>query len=392
MPKKSLRPNELEDVLKDLAMSALIPSLYVHFPFCETKCHYCDFYSLGRERTRDGDASRFEKALKKEAKLHASRLAPELETIFFGGGTPSMTPADSMKRALEPLWKHTRVTPSTEWTMEANPSSVTKESLEEYRAFGVNRISMGVQAMRDDLLARLGRVHSREKAIQALDAIFSAGFDNVSVDLLCGVPGQTTRDLEEAMTRLSSFPITHLSCYLLTLPPHHRMYKELPLDDEQLEHLLFIDRFMRERGFEHYEISNFAKPGKRARHNLNYWKGHSYLALGPSAHGFDAGSSQRWKNVSSLHKYAELLDQDHSPIEWTETLTDEQKHLESWMLALRLDEGFPRDWLKSSLARGRAEVFQQQGLLEAHPDAPSKLRLTARGFALSDQVIQSLSN
>jgi oxygen-independent coproporphyrinogen-3 oxidase len=371
-------------------MAGEIPSLYVHFPFCETKCHYCDFYSLGRERTREGDATQFEQALKTEADLSGHRLAPELDTIFFGGGTPSMTPADSMKRALEPLWKSTRVTSETEWTMEANPSSVTTESLSEYRAFGVNRVSMGVQAMRDDLLLRLGRVHSREKAISALDSIFSAGIDNVSVDLLCGVPGQSLRDIEEAMTKLTSFPISHLSCYLLTLAPHHRMHKDLPDEDTQLSHLLFIDEFMKSRGFEHYEISNFAKPGKRARHNLGYWKGKSCLALGPSAHGFDSLNSRRWKNVSSLHKYAEMLKSGTAPIEWTEDLTAEQKDLERWMLALRLDEGFPRDWLMSSLQKGRAQGFLQKGLLEAHPEDSKNLRLTARGFALSDQIIQNL--
>jgi oxygen-independent coproporphyrinogen-3 oxidase len=366
-------------------------SLYVHFPFCETKCHYCDFYSLGRERTKDGDAPKFESALKIEAAMTAPLLAPELDTIFFGGGTPSMTPVDSMKRALEPLWKHTRVTPETEWTMEANPSSVTQQSLRDYREFGVNRVSMGVQAMRDDLLLRLGRVHSREKAIYALDAIFSAGIDNVSVDLLCGVPGQTLQDIEEAMTTLTRFPISHLSCYLLTLAPHHRMHSSLPNEEEQLSHLLFIDQFMGSQGFEHYEISNFAKPGKRARHNLNYWKGHSYLALGPSAHGYDATTGKRWKNVSSLHKYAEILARNERPLEWTEELTEEQKSLERWMLALRLNEGFPKDWLKSSAQRARAQSFTRENLLENHPEDASKWRLTARGFALSDQIIQSLA-
>jgi len=366
-----------------------ISSLYVHFPFCETKCHYCDFYSLGRERTRDGDAGKFEQALRIEAELHAPLLAPTLDTIFFGGGTPSMTPPESMARALEPLWKHTQVTDQTEWTMEANPSSIDLENFKQYRALGVNR--MGVQAMRDDLLLRLGRVHSREAALRALDVIFSAGITNASVDLLCGVPGQTTRDLEEAMNKLTSFPITHLSCYLLTLAPHHRMYKDLPQEDEQLEHLLFIDEFMRSKGFEHYEISNFAKPGKRARHNLRYWKGNSYLALGPSAHAFDAESGKRWKNVSSLHKYAELLLAGSSPVEWTEELTEEQKKLEKWMLALRLDDGFPSDWIKTPLQKARVDQMLNQGLVQVHPSFTEKLRLTARGFALSDQIIQALT-
>lgn len=366
-------------------------SLYVHFPFCEAKCHYCDFYSLGRERTRSDDPLRFEKALTAEAHGSAERLASRVDTIFFGGGTPSMTPPESMERALAPLKLRERIDASTEWTMEANPSSIALDAMREYRRFGVNRISMGVQAMRDDLLEKLGRVHSREKALAALETVFTAGFDNVSVDLLCGVPGQSLADIEAALGTLTTFPITHLSCYLLTLPPHHRMHRELPDEDGQLEHLLFVDRWMKEKGFEHYEISNYARPGSRARHNLHYWKGGSYLGLGPSAHSFDASSGQRWKNVSSLHKYASLLENGESAIEWTEELSPEQRRLENWMLTLRLDEGFPRAWLVSPAQKARAEGMLAQGLLEAHPHSPERLRLTAKGLALSDQIVANLA-
>ena len=369
----------------------MISSLYVHFPFCESKCHYCDFYSLGQERTQSGDPAKFEAALLREAKSVAHQLAPQIDTIFFGGGTPSMTPVDSMKRALEPLLLGERVTAATEWTMEANPSSVSLDSLKDYRKFGVNRISMGVQALRPDLLVNLGRVHSREAAFRALDAIFEAGFDNASVDLLCGVPGQTEKDIEEAMNLLTAYPITHLSCYLLTLAKHHRMYPELPNEDVQLSHLLLIDRFMRDKGFEHYEISNFAKPGKRARHNLAYWKGASYLGLGPSAHSFSFEEKKRWKNISSLHKYASQLEAGATVVEWSEELTEDQQNLEKWMLALRLDEGFPKSWLTESLQKSRAHVFEKEGLLENHPSDLSRLRLTPKGFALSDQVISSLA-
>jgi oxygen-independent coproporphyrinogen-3 oxidase len=169
------------------------------------------------------------------------------------------------------------------------------------------------------------------------------------------------------------------------------MFKDLPDEDAQLEHLLAIDREMRARGFEHYEISNFAKPGRRAQHNLEYWQGGSYLGLGPSAHSFDSQTSRRWKNVSSLHKYAELLAERASPIEWTEELNEEQKRLERWMLALRLEEGFPEDWLASPLQRARARKLAEERLLEPHPALAGRLRLTARGFALSDQIISTLA-
>lgn len=367
------------------------PSLYVHFPFCETKCHYCDFYSLAKDRVRPEDPDRFESALRIEAQNSHSLLADELETVFFGGGTPSMTPPDSMSRAMDPILSHCRLSPQTEWTMEANPSSIVQSDMKAYRKLGVNRISMGVQALRDDLLQRLGRAHSQAVALQALNSVFEAGFTNVSVDLLCGVPGQSLKDLESFLETLTRFPITHLSCYLLTLPPHHRMYRELPGEAAQLEHLLLIDRWLRSAGFEHYEISNFAKPGHRARHNLNYWLGRSYLGLGPSAHSFDSSAGCRWKNFSSLHRYVELLEKGKSPREWSEALTPDQRELERWMLALRLDTGFPKVWLDTDFRRQRAKEFEERGLLEAHPDDPSRLRLTAHGFALSDQLIAALA-
>lgn len=366
-------------------------SLYIHFPFCESKCHYCDFYSIGKERTADADPLVFEDALHAECRQWTATLG-DLDTIFFGGGTPSMTPPESMLRALAPLELKKRIHSGTEWTMEANPSSVDRKRLEEYRALGVNRISMGVQALRPDLLLALGRVHSRDAAFKALDAIFEAGITNVSVDLLCGVPNQKVSDVERAMEELIRYPITHLSCYLLTLPKTHKMYKDLPSDDEQLAHLLAIDRFMTAQGFEHYEISNFARPGYQARHNLAYWTGKSYLGLGPSAHSYSAEQSRRWKNFSSLHKYATSLKKGESVQEWEETLTAEQKNLEKWMLALRLSEGFPKAWLDTESRRKKAVLFTERGLLEAHPNKIENLRLTARGFALSDQIISAFAN
>ena len=367
-------------------------SLYVHFPFCETKCHYCDFYSLGKERTKPSDPDLFAQALRKECELAAGLLDEKLDTIFFGGGTPSMTDPKTMAWALEPLQLSKRIHSETEWTMEANPSSIELTQMRAYRAMGINRVSMGVQAMRDDLLLKLGRVHSQKKALEALEIVFNAGFENVSTDLLCGVPGQTLADLKDALSQLSAFPITHLSCYLLTLPKHHRMFADLPGEEEQLAHLLFIHDWMSERGFSHYEISNFARPEKRARHNLNYWQGSSYLGLGPSAHSFDAPRSQRSKNVSSLHKYAELLMRENElPVEWRETLTASQRQLEQWMLALRLDDGFPLSWIQTPPQLSKLEMLEREGLVENHPHSPGRKRLTPRGFALSDQVIAALA-
>ncbi len=300
-----------------------------------------------------------------------------------------MTPASVIENALGSILE-SRITPYTEWTMEANPSSITLDSLREYTSLGVNRISMGVQSLRNDHLTMLGRVHNREAALRALGFIFEAGISNVSVDLLCGVPGQTLEDLSLALDELTQFPITHLSCYLLTLSKHHKMYSDLPNEETQLEHLLHLDSEMRGRGFSHYEISNFARTGHEARHNLNYWKGTSYLGLGPSAHSFDSEKGVRFKNFSSLHKYAESLSKDEFPIEWIETLTPDQKRIESWMLALRLRDGFPETWLDEPRRKSQAKMLMNRGLLQLHPNKSGFLNLTPRGFALSDQVISNL--
>ncbi len=304
-----------------------------------------------------------------------------------------MTPPESMMRALEPLHLLDRVTPKTEWTMEANPSSVDPVRMRGYRELGVNRVSMGVQALRDDLLANLGRVHSRERALQAIPEILDAGITNVSVDLLCGVPGQSEADLVSAIDTLTRLGISHLSCYLLTLTPTHRMYSQLPDEDTQLQHLLIIDREMTARGFEHYEISNFARPGMRARHNLAYWTGASYLGFGPSAHSFDAGSGsdlspkRRWKNMSSLHAYARALHEGRDITEQHETLTEEQQELEKWMLALRLSDGAPLDWITTPLQHARMERLETEGYLKR---GDQRFWLTARGFAISDTIVGQL--
>lgn len=374
---------------------ACMASLYFHFPFCETKCHYCDFYSIGREKTKAADPTTFEKAMIEEIKLRAAagEIPPSIDTIFLGGGTPSMTPPESMQRIFGELFKHTTLAPNAEWTMEANPSSISLEQFKAYRALGINRVSMGVQSLRNDHLAILGRVHNEGEAIQALNILFEAGFTNISTDLLCGVPAQTIDDLQSHLEKLTSFSITHLSIYLLTLPPHHRMYPDLPNEDEQLKHLLFIDQFMRARGFEHYEISNFAKPGFQARHNLVYWTNGAYLSFGPSAHSYSMAddTKKRFKNFSSLHRYAkELLENHVLPVEWTEELTPDQSELEKWMLAVRLAEGFPRDWLNTDRQLKKSDLLIQEGLLEVHPQKSSHLRATPKGFALSDGIIKAL--
>ncbi len=371
--------------------SESIHSLYFHIPFCEAKCHYCDFYSIGREKTPVGAPDRFITALRVECELRAAGFDfSHIETVFFGGGTPTTIDPEKLAWAIEPLKLNSQAV--FEWTCEANPSSVTQEKIAALRLIGVNRISMGVQATENPFLKLLGRVHSESEARRAIDEVFSAGITNLSVDLLCGVPGQTLKNIESSLSVLTSYPINHLSCYLLTLAKHHPMAKDLPNEETQLEHLLFVHQWLASHGFEHYEISNFCKPGFESKHNLNYWKGRGYLGFGPSAHSFFSSTPKRFKNASSHLFYAsELIEKNRIPIDFEETLSPTDLELEKWMLSLRLASGFPKAWLNTERRQSLANRFITEKLLESHPNNALNLRPTPRGFALSDQLIRELS-
>lgn len=302
-----------------------------------------------------------------------------------------MTSPQEMQPVFKALWQYCQTDISPEWTMEANPSSVDRKKLTGYREIGINRISMGVQALRDDHLLQLGRVHNSKAVFEALDALFETGFENVSVDLLCGVPGQSLEDLQQALEKLVlGYPLQHLSCYLLTLPKHHSMAKDLPSDSTQLEHLLFIDEWMESHGFEHYEVSNFCKPGRQALHNLVYWHGQSYLGLGPSAHSYDGILKQRWQNTPSIHQYASLLSEHKRPIAWTETLTGTQLEIEKWMLKLRLAEGIPRNWIQTREQQDTLCKLEEEKLISVHPQNEKNYRLTPRGFTMLDSIVLAL--
>lgn len=366
-------------------------SLYLHFPFCETKCHYCDFYSIARDRTKPEDRTRFAEALRREIELRLPQISRRPETVFFGGGTPSMTDPEEMKWILEPLLNHWETLPE-EWTLEANPSSIERGRLRAFRELGVNRISMGVQSLRDDVLKRMGRPHSAHEAREALSTAVDCGFEGISVDLLCGVPGQDLRDLESTLTEFIQYPITHLSCYLLTLAPNHAMFKDLPDENQQQAELLFLHDWMKQAGFEHYEVSNFARPGGQARHNLVYWTSGSYLGMGPSAHSFDAGRSRRWKNVSSIHRYAdtllvaeERLVAARVPEEQEEFLRPDQLELETWMLGLRLNQGLPLTMLATERQQRSYAALLERGFVEPH--GVDRFHLTSLGMTVSDSVI-----
>ncbi|MBI2607085.1 MAG: radical SAM family heme chaperone HemW [Deltaproteobacteria bacterium] len=371
-------------------------NLYVHFPYCETKCHYCDFFSLPEPKTAPNDRARVYDAILRERSLIKLEA---LETVFLGGGTPSLVPLKVMAALMRTL----PLTPSTEVTMEANPSSVTLERAREWRRMGVNRISLGTQALEDARLKWLGRVHNTAGIHAALDALIKGGFENVNIDYILGAPGQAVAQIRAELTQtLRRHPdVCHVSAYLLTLKSSNSKFNELPPEEAQLEHLRTARETLLGLGFEHYEISNFARPGRRALHNENYWLGGSYAGIGPGAHSFrgaSLGTPRRAKNWASLSKYCEEIDQGRAPREWEEDLSSEQERIEYLMLHLRRAEGVnPQDYARrfgKDLLSERGnwiEILEKKGLCSFSPGderSAARLRLTADGFFLSDQVIE----
>ncbi|MEK7690927.1 MAG: radical SAM family heme chaperone HemW [Bdellovibrionota bacterium] len=370
-------------------------ALYFHLPFCESRCAYCDFYSIGNETKLTGQEIRFTAALRKECELRAPDVSPAgLRTIFFGGGTPTTLDPERLSWALEPLGiVGKRLSLLEEWTSEANPSSIDQKKIEGLVRIGVNRISMGVQSLDDRVLKSLGRVHDGRAVFRALAAVFEAGLQNVSVDFLCGVPCQTLETLLENLRRILSQPLTHVSVYLLTLKKGHPLYAQLPSEEVQLAELLAVQAELIAQGFEQYETSNFSRaPEFRAKHNLLYWKAReSYLGFGPSAHSYDATKQKRWRNSSSEPSYSKaLLKESIVPVENEEIITEEQREIEKCMLGLRLTEGVPESWFQGKKHHQLNRFIDKNLLFLRGPAGDQRVSLTAGGIYLLDQVVSEI--
>jgi oxygen-independent coproporphyrinogen-3 oxidase len=368
-------------------------SAYVHFPYCEAKCHYCDFFSFAESKFDATTRGSVYNAIAAEVRQLKAGGLGTLSTVFLGGGTPSLVPLDDLATALEPL----NLASCTEVTIEANPSSITLDKARHWKKLGINRVSMGVQALDDERLKWLGRVHGVTAVHAALRALGEAGFENVSIDYILGVPGQDIGTIEgELKSVVPLYPhIQHVSAYLLTLKSANPKSAELPTDEVQIAHLMETNRVLTAMGFEHYEISNYARPGRQALHNENYWLGGGYVGIGPSAHGFWPRAGIRTKNVAHLEKYRAEVEAGRPPWEWTERLTAEQKALEFLMLRLRRASGFKpeeytavtgEDFITPRLPRIERAV--NQGL--ARWDGKG-LRLTTRGLFLSDQIMSDFA-
>jgi oxygen-independent coproporphyrinogen-3 oxidase len=369
--------------------------LYIHVPFCTKRCHYCSFNTAPLERP--AEMRRYLDAVRREVDLLAGAAwtaGTTLETVFLGGGTPSLLEAEDLAGVLDAVRSRFALAREAEITVECNPESVSRDKLARYRGAGVNRISLGVQSLDDSILPRLGRLHDARGARAAFEAAREAGCDNVSVDLMYGLPdldGPTwTRTIEGVL----GWEPEHLSAYGLTLDAGSLWavtgVTGLPAEGVVVEQYWALARAAAARGFEHYEISNYARPGCRARHNLVYWHADEYLAVGPGACGFVG--DVRYGNVKPVARYCATLEAGALPIDTSERLTARQRLAERLILGLRLSDGVPRAWLDERLAGDPALARKVATWLEAGVllERGDRIALTESGFLVSDALFVEL--
>ena len=375
--------------------------LYFHIPFCMQKCTYCDFYSLpliGNGVTgAEGMVARFFHALERELAALPPDFAPH--TIFIGGGTPTALTRSQLVQFLDLLRRHVSLGAVTEWTVEANPGTLDADKVAVLHAGGVNRISLGVQSLQDDVLRRLGRIHTAAVAQQSFALLRAAGFDNLGVDLMYALPGMPMAAVLQDLRGLLTWRPEHISCYALAIEPGTPLagqqtrgeITEVP-DEEQARQYHAIRRELVAAGFCHYEISNFAEPGRECRHNLNYWRGGDYIGCGPAAHSHLAG--RRYANVENLEEYCRRLEAGRSPCDFEEQLPPEAKARERLVIGLRLLEGvdlveFERQtgFAVPLLAGPALERLIKLHMLELKT---GRLRLTERGLFISNRILAEL--
>lgn len=336
LPSKALHPRELP--------RGTVPGLYVHIPFCFHKCHYCDFYSITRQ-TEDR-MTRFVDLLLREADLWLEAQAPAVrpETIFFGGGTPSLLPLPQMQRLLEGLRKRFDLTQVNEWTVEVNPATSNLEYCQMLREHGVNRLSLGAQSFDREELKTLERHHDPDDVPRSLAVALQAGFRRINFDLIYAVPGQSLESWMRSLEKAISLNTDHLSCYGLTYEPNTPIAVKKRMgqltaatDDLELQMLHATRQRLIAAGLPPYEVSNYARPGEECRHNLLYWTGGSYVGLGPSASSHVEGT--RFKNRPHLGEWESSIERGELPAIDVETLTPLQRAGERMMLGLRLARG-----------------------------------------------------
>jgi oxygen-independent coproporphyrinogen-3 oxidase len=374
-------------------------SLYIHIPFCAKKCRYCDFYSIPYDT--DG-AGRFITALaaewelvKQEFKLDNTRI----RTVFFGGGTPSMLSLSQWETVGRLLMKKLSLSPGCEWTVECNPDSFTEDKAGLWLSLGVTRLTFGIQSLDDRELGFLGRRHVSAQALAALDSPILTNFKSIGADLMYGLPGQTVLTFENTVAAILSHPVvSHLSAYELTINPatpfgRHCAKIPFPEEDEVLDMAKMLYGQCRTQGFDRYEISNFAKPGHRCRHNEAYWDHSPYIGLGPAAHSYIA--PHRFANTRDVSRYISDIGSGKKPLEFTETIDMDNLIPEMIFLRLRTSDGLDENEFSSKTGYGFYSGARAAALDELARDnfisyEKPRWSLTEQGMFMADAIAKKL--
>ena len=360
----------------------MIEHLYIHIPFCPNICPYCAFYkeSAGRERVEA-----FLEALLVETDRWSSHLKPK--TIFFGGGTPSALSIPQFEKLLGGFRSRLDLSNLEEWTIEMNPATVAADKARLLKDFGINRVSMGVQSWDDDVLKSLGRTHDADKAEESFQVLRSAGFDNVSIDLIFGVPGQSLESWKSSLERSLGLGPEHLSAYGLTYEEDTEFFQKLGRGEMAPDEGLEADQFELARellgpaGYTQYEVSNYALPKRESQHNSAYWRGADYLGLGPSA--FSTVGSKRWRNIRETGIYSQTTMEGRTAVDFEEEVPDKMKAGEKAAFGMRTNTGL----LVSESTEWLAELREaaEQGLVRLEGN---RWLLTAKGRLLADTVAE----
>jgi oxygen-independent coproporphyrinogen III oxidase len=373
-------------------------SAYLHIPFCERKCIYCDFYSIENLSLRKDFVALLLKEIDLKIEAYPALAQRELRTIFFGGGTPSLLEPKELEQIINALSKHFRIASDVEFTLECNPGTVSEEKLKGYRSLGVNRLSFGVQSFDAYELEWLGRIHDANDAREAVRLARKAGFDNVSIDLIFSLPSQKEETLRNSLREAIALETDHISAYNLIVEPGTPLFrlvqlnKVLELEPDRAATLFELTQeTLKQAGFEQYEISNYAKsPEKRAKHNLVYWDGFAdYVSFGPSAHEF-VGGERSW-NVSSLEQYRKFVAEGKLPRLNSERPDMDERRTEILYLGLRSTgvrlEQFKNFFSEDLLLNPEVTALVGDGMLEVQGDL---LKLTTQGYRFCDGIVTRL--
>ncbi len=369
--------------------------IYLHIPFCHRRCHYCDFYTS----VNFTHLEIFYHSLLKEIELRKDFFSKNtsVDTIYFGGGTPSVLNVRAIENILNVLYKNFSINSRMEITIEVNPEDVSEEYYKQLRKIGINRLSIGIQSFSDEILKFLNRRHGAEHSHLSIKWALNAGFENISIDLIYGIPILSREKWEETLNCAIEYPITHISSYHLTVEPgttfghlkNKGKFEEMDEEDswKQLEYLHIL---LENNGFEHYEISNFSKPHFRSKHNTSYWQEETYLGLGPSAHSFNG--EVRFENIKDIKQYVELIKEEKAFF-FEDVLSERDKMNEFIMLRLRCKEGMNKKLFLERFGVERLEELMRK-IYKYYPQflekVDDRINLNLKGWFISDTIFSDL--